>query len=539
MAADLQVNTENKENISKNRKRRKKKKGSQQQAKACINHNSQADSTGEQSRGTSQNSSSNSSGGPPQTKLSRREEQLFRSLYFFNTKKQAGAKSQQKQTKASRRKMETLYPNLVPTKSPGHNVTKKLLSQVYVKENNYTIHHVWLDCLWNSDVTPEEVARELQPLSAGQSKSLGIRPENIFVVGYPLNSDVIQPTGSCFVLINKEVSHKRAKLFMSNVAANRIKIIQVNIAMLREQIRNLDTLIFSGAHKQLLGIFQRKVIFKACGLELPSQAQTQQPDSKPQPKVSRLDKPPVELDFSNLSSSTPINPVEPVKMNDCTFDTNPAVKKSKRIAASLNGTVAVPMVKQEPQNDPPKPKVKQEPTDYKAFEAMLISKVEAQNDKSDFVGQLYPDLVKYGNLVISVEPLPTQMTLYAFNLMMGTWSVKSEQILAVDIKDRPCKPYMTLRIVMKSTDVDAQRILSKNKFKLPSGSVLQIQKSNFKELEKFLMKYHTKIRRLDLDNILPTTFRETVNGKLNFNNIPKWAAGYTLPDQRENVSKCQ
>lgn len=445
-------------------------------------------------------------------------------------------------------KMNNPLPNLVPTKGTGYNLHKRLLSQVYVRESKCTLHHVWLDCLWNNDVAPHDIVYELEPLRAGLrfgAESVYIRPEDIFIVGYALDSDIIQPTGSCFLLISKELTCKQARKFMSNVAMNKIKIMQVNTAMFRDNIKNRDLLIFSEAHRQLLDTVPAKAIYKAAGLNPPSQTQPQtQPQtqvenqSKTKPKPKSQTKPnPKTLKSDPMAEAQPLNisednilPTKPVKLEpaESTLDIKPVIKKSKRIAAALDGSDASPTIKQEPQLVASDRSVKQEPQDYKAFESMLVNMVDDSNERSDYVGRLYPDLMKFGNLVISVEPLPPKMTLYAFNLMMGTWSIKTEQILALDVPNTSGKPYVTIRIVMKPTDVDAQRILCKNKFRTPYNTVLQIQRSNFKELEKFLMKHHRKIRRLEVDDILPTVAQQALAGTLNFNHVPEWAAGFNL-----------
>lgn len=137
------------------------------------------------------------------------------------------------------------------------------------------------------------------------------------------------------------------------------------------------------------------------------------------------------------------------------------------------------------------------------FEINLRKKIEDDVRRSDFVTKVLPTLHKFGNVVIRVDNLPAKLTVHALNLMMGTYSLTSDQIVAIITSGKKGRELMNIRVVLHPDNKDIQRLLGKDKCKTAYNTNLLIKRTDLKELETFLHKNYDKIRNFDTGDNLP------------------------------------
>lgn len=137
------------------------------------------------------------------------------------------------------------------------------------------------------------------------------------------------------------------------------------------------------------------------------------------------------------------------------------------------------------------------------FAKSLTNKVEEDCRKSEFVTSVLPDLMKLGNTVIRIDNLLSNTTVDRLNLMMGTSTITSERVVGVVMPRGNRNPdLMNVRIVMQSNNQELEQILSKNKCKTAHETTLVIQRTDFRELEKFLANNYDRICKLKTNNIM-------------------------------------
>ena len=126
----------------------------------------------------------------------------------------------------------------------------------------------------------------------------------------------------------------------------------------------------------------------------------------------------------------------------------------------------------------------------------------------------FNNLLKFGDTVIAIDRLPAKLSIHALNLMMGTFTLTSNQIIVSCPPNQKEKEIMSVRIVLKSTNDDIQRILSKNKCKTAYDTILRIECTDFNELKQFMFANGRNLRKLSTaDRCLPINRVGYSNGR--------------------------
>lgn len=126
---------------------------------------------------------------------------------------------------------------------------------------------------------------------------------------------------------------------------------------------------------------------------------------------------------------------------------------------------------------------------------------------------LWKSLLKAGNTVVRIDNLPAKLTIQALNLMMGTFSLKSNQIVASRAPKYNACEIMDVRVVIHSNNDDLKKILSKDKCRTAYDTVLHIEQTNWKELRQFLLVNHKNLTKIDTDDRLPINRIGYSNGR--------------------------
>lgn len=108
-----------------------------------------------------------------------------------------------------------------------------------------------------------------------------------------------------------------------------------------------------------------------------------------------------------------------------------------------------------------------------------------------------------GNVVVKIENLPTKLTVHSLNLMMGTFSLKGQQIIAAKRTLDSGLDVVDVMIVMSSDSVDLIRILEKNGLKTALGIKLHIQRSHHGKLRQFMTNHSENLIQLETTDKLP------------------------------------
>jgi len=135
----------------------------------------------------------------------------------------------------------------------------------------------------------------------------------------------------------------------------------------------------------------------------------------------------------------------------------------------------------------------------------LASKLEDSIKRNDFVSDIMSRIRIFGSTVLSLENIPSEISIHTLNLMLGTVSIRSDQVVAVKTPNKNCIENLSLLVVMDPNNPDKQAILAKNKCKTNCNCTIIARQTGFAELEKFLQKHYTKIIRLDTEYKLPIT----------------------------------
>lgn len=137
------------------------------------------------------------------------------------------------------------------------------------------------------------------------------------------------------------------------------------------------------------------------------------------------------------------------------------------------------------------------------FSRRLKLKIELDEKRRKLISSVLPQLNSLGNAVIRVDNLPRKLTVHTFNLMMGTYSISDKNTVGVVSGNKNGEEMMNLMIVLDSSNIDIERVLSMNGYVTFYGTKLSCKKTNKEELESFLKKNHDKIIRLKIDDKLP------------------------------------
>ena len=116
---------------------------------------------------------------------------------------------------------------------------------------------------------------------------------------------------------------------------------------------------------------------------------------------------------------------------------------------------------------------------------------------------LWNKISRCGDSVIKIENLPAKLTLDALSLMMGTFTLKSDQIIAANQTDTGRPDLMDVRIVIDKNKPDTQSILTKNNCQTVYNTKLVIERTHHGELRKFMRKHGNNLRKLNTSDILP------------------------------------
>lgn len=156
-----------------------------------------------------------------------------------------------------------------------------------------------------------------------------------------------------------------------------------------------------------------------------------------------------------------------------------------------------------PRVELPEPTVAKPPVNVVQIKGDLFD----QNDlaefikRSDIVTKTMHRMQPLGNAVIRIDNLPTKLSINSFNLMMGTYSLVSNQIIGVQGGKRNKEPEkMNVRIIINSGNQDMKRILDKTQSKSAGKSTLFIKRTDLKELETFIHAHYKSLITLQDDN---------------------------------------
>lgn len=156
-------------------------------------------------------------------------------------------------------------PLLIPVVSDGdYNISRRIVSNLYAKEGRYRPYHVWLDCLYQDDVTFQDIKKELEIL-------LGPREcfsaDNLFLVGYRRSDGTTQTAGSCFILL------REGGLLNFNLDQKILDIgmhmSKVDFSHIRYLLKSEPILIFRHAYKELVDGIPVVALLRACKKSFP------------------------------------------------------------------------------------------------------------------------------------------------------------------------------------------------------------------------------------------------------------------------------
>lgn len=161
-------------------------------------------------------------------------------------------------------------PLLIPVVSEGdYNLSKKISSSLYLRENYSKIYHVWLDCLYFNDVTYENIVEELRPLfGSGTSRHVCFNESSIFIRGQKMEDGSTQVSGSCYILIANRAVTKLGNLDLRILDVG-LHMIRSSVPSVREQIKSEPILIFRNGHQELVSEIPEKALLKACKKTFP------------------------------------------------------------------------------------------------------------------------------------------------------------------------------------------------------------------------------------------------------------------------------
>ena len=149
-------------------------------------------------------------------------------------------------------------PRLVPPSATGYNITKTVLAEIYRAELKCAIFHVWLDCLYDDKLKFRRILDELEPIIGKEGRKY-IHPRHVYIVGQKANSDSpVCPAGSCFILVPNSIADEEPNKIEAKILSTRARMIRVNIAMLRQQLKEKQSLIFSEGFKSVLTPIHQK-----------------------------------------------------------------------------------------------------------------------------------------------------------------------------------------------------------------------------------------------------------------------------------------
>lgn len=121
---------------------------------------------------------------------------------LYNRPQAKPSSSQHASSKPSSTSLSKLPSHLIPVATKYYNMSS-LISETFRRICHYkAIYFLWLDCLYETKVTFEQVVAPLKPLI--DAKALrGIRKEGVYVFGDEIN-DKLVPAGSCVLFVDKE-----------------------------------------------------------------------------------------------------------------------------------------------------------------------------------------------------------------------------------------------------------------------------------------------------------------------------------------------
>lgn len=136
------------------------------------------------------------------------------------------------------------------------------------------------------------------------------------------------------------------------------------------------------------------------------------------------------------------------------------------------------------------------------FDIKLAKKVQIDVEKSDLVSKILPELAAFGDVVLKVDNLPGELTMSTLNIILGCHTLKRDQVIGV----KWCRDKLDVidaHIVIQSGKNETEKILSLHDQKTTNDARIQVQRTDFKSLESYILKNHSKIIRLEAERTLP------------------------------------
>lgn len=381
-------------------------------------------------------------------------------------------------------------PNLIPVRTEGYDLSNKILGEYYSLSSSSSVYQIWLNCLYENDVEYATIISELGGLLNKEQK-MSLTKARIFIAAYQEENRYMRPAGSCLLVFRRSATQKNfEEISDKKILDSGVHMTCLDLIYLRNQLKQKNYLIFADGFPNLvskISIGALKKFRKQSGAPISNPSSSNRTPAEPENSIkqpSDIEQPKIlqsKEDKENVKSQVREDPPKP--------------PKSKRIAATLDG------LKNNQAPEKAKTKVKG-PIDLATFEAQLFDKLQIDVDKRDYVGDMLPKLAKFGTAVLRIENLPAKLSIHAFNLMMGTYSIKCDQLIAVNVPGKGGRDTMNLRLVTIPNSNDFKQIIGKDKRKTVYDTVLRIEPTNFKELEKFMATHKDRIRHLD-DDLIP------------------------------------
>lgn len=396
-------------------------------------------------------------------------------------------------------------PPLIPVKGECYNLTKRIVSELYRKELSHVIFHVWLDCLYELDALLwTQINKALEPLLCSGKKRIEIPMRNIFIVAHRRAVDgTLQPGGSCYILI-EEHAVKKIGHFNDLITKFKIHMQPVQLPLLRTQLKDRETLIMKDGFIDALNTVPKKALERQCKSVLPNV------------KPSQNSLPVIVKPLPPFYSNSQMYSAKPQTIASASEETKKEIypQNTLQIVHPSKSNYNLPSVKEKSPQASKQAKAGKQPApvakkskkvarlvaglEYKGPEEKLLTKMEGSDQQLSFVSETLPYLKKLGDIVIKLENIPittVNTRIHMFNLMMGTYSITAPQVIGS--KKGVLKDSMNLRVVIKSNNPDVGRLLEKNNLKCFNESVLKVEKTDWHELEIFLLKNHDCICRFE------------------------------------------
>lgn len=442
--------------------------------------------------------------------------------------------------KSEKRKLHEEYVSTLPyylSVQDSHQSIRRYLTNRIKNSSSHLLFGVRLECLYHSDVVWEDIIAGLEHEFNIEKKKLTLLKSNVFIVADIWSDGSIRPVGHCYILLDKGSLEEDR---YSRDCVTNLHISYPPTAMLLTQLEYGETLVLKEAYsKNLLAVpteFKRSYIKnnKRVGSKKLSSLNNEPSmiSDPPQDNKSASDLP-IKTDYSKENSVNcgakakdircifiPLGRDQPdgdvIIQYECRKSGQVSCKLehftrkeanrcyalySKRVSGdrksrktqwdtNKSNQKSAPM-----KNNKPVSNTAGLPFDSVAFEAQLLSKLELHDKKATLVSEMLPRLQELGDTVIKVENIPSNTTIDMFNRELGLCNIEPSQVIGS--KKSSSNGYMNLRVITNSCQPEKDRLLKTNGMKCFNTCVLKAEKTNWKELENFLLKNHESICKFD------------------------------------------